>query len=128
METLHACLRSLELKLQVFVIRKKMFSRNVVEKTKHRFCVPHVWISKEKRSSKVFSQRTYSTSFPRVKQPDREADHSAPTSAKVKKTWVYTSTPAYFFMAWCLIRQAQGQLHLFYFTLHIQQSTTASRI
>jgi hypothetical protein len=28
-----------------------------------------------------------------------EADHSPPTSAKVKKTWIYTSTPPYFFMA-----------------------------
>jgi hypothetical protein len=28
-----------------------------------------------------------------------EADHSPPTSAKVKKTWVYTSTTPYDFMA-----------------------------
>jgi hypothetical protein len=27
-------------------------------------------------------------SFPRVKRPGREADHSPPTSAEVKKTWV----------------------------------------
>jgi hypothetical protein len=37
------------------------------------------------------------------------ADHSPPTSVEVKKTWVYTSTPAYVFMAWCLIS---------YFTLY----------
>jgi hypothetical protein len=48
--------------------------------------------------------------FPRVKQPEREADHSTPTSAKVKKIWVYTSTPPYVFMAHCLISQAQEQL------------------
>jgi hypothetical protein len=36
---------------------------------------------------------------PGVKQPVREADHSPPTSAEVKKTWVYTSTPPYVFMA-----------------------------
>jgi hypothetical protein len=30
--------------------------------------------------------------------PGRKADHS-PTSAEVKKTWVYTSTPPYAFMA-----------------------------
>jgi hypothetical protein len=29
----------------------------------------------------------------------READHSPPTSAEVKKTWTYTPTPAYVFMA-----------------------------
>jgi hypothetical protein len=27
----------------------------------------------------------------------READHSPPTSAEVKKTWIYTSTPPYAF-------------------------------
>jgi hypothetical protein len=34
-----------------------------------------------------------------VKRPGREADHSPPTSAEIKKTWVYTSTPSYVFMA-----------------------------
>jgi hypothetical protein len=38
-------------------------------------------------------------SSPEVKQPGREADHSTPTSAEVKQTWVYTSTPPYVFMA-----------------------------
>jgi hypothetical protein len=33
----------------------------------------------------------------------REVDHSPPTSAEVKKMWIYTSTPLYAFMAWCLI-------------------------
>jgi hypothetical protein len=38
--------------------------------------------------------------FPRgIKQLGREADHSPPTSAEVKKTWVYTSTFSYAFMA-----------------------------
>jgi hypothetical protein len=38
--------------------------------------------------------------FPRaVKRPGREADHSPPTSAEVKKMWIYTSTPPYAFMA-----------------------------
>jgi hypothetical protein len=32
--------------------------------------------------------------FPRgVKRPGREADHSTPTSAEVKKMWIYTVTP-----------------------------------
>jgi hypothetical protein len=34
--------------------------------------------------------------------PGREADHSPPASAEVKKMWLYTSTPPYAFMA-CLI-------------------------
>jgi hypothetical protein len=33
-----------------------------------------------------------------VKQQGREADHSPPTNAKVKKMWIYTSTPPYAFM------------------------------
>jgi hypothetical protein len=32
------------------------------------------------------------TLSPRVKRPGREADHSPPTSAKIKNTWIYTST------------------------------------
>jgi hypothetical protein len=34
----------------------------------------------------------------KVKRPGREADHSPLTSAEVKKTWVYTSTPPYALM------------------------------
>jgi hypothetical protein len=34
-----------------------------------------------------------------VKRPGREADHSPPTSTKVKKTWIYAPTPPYAFMA-----------------------------
>jgi hypothetical protein len=37
-------------------------------------------------------------SFLGVKQQGREADHSPPTSAEVKKMWIYTSTPTYVFM------------------------------
>jgi hypothetical protein len=40
---------------------------------------------------------------PVVKRPGLEADYQPPTSAEIKKTWVYTSTPPYFFMAYCLI-------------------------
>jgi hypothetical protein len=35
---------------------------------------------------------------PGVKQQGREADHSPPASAEVKKKWIYTSTPPYAFM------------------------------
>jgi hypothetical protein len=37
--------------------------------------------------------------FPGVNRPGREADHSPPPSAEVKKTRIYTSTPPYAFMA-----------------------------
>jgi hypothetical protein len=43
------------------------------------------------------------TLSPGVKRQGRKADHSPPTSAKVKKMWIYTSTPPYAFMAYCLI-------------------------
>jgi hypothetical protein len=42
-------------------------------------------------------------SFSGVKRPGREADHSPPASAEVKKMWIYISTPTYAFMAQCLI-------------------------
>jgi hypothetical protein len=38
-------------------------------------------------------------SFLGVKRQGREADHSPPTSAEVKKMWIYTTTPPYIFMA-----------------------------
>jgi hypothetical protein len=41
--------------------------------------------------------------FPKVKWKGCEADHSPPTSAEVKKTRIYISTPPYVFMAQCLI-------------------------
>jgi hypothetical protein len=31
--------------------------------------------------------------IPSTKRPGREVDHSPPTSAEVKKMWIYTSTP-----------------------------------
>jgi hypothetical protein len=37
---------------------------------------------------------------PRVKRPRREVDHSPPTSAEVKITWIHISIPPYAFMAW----------------------------
>jgi hypothetical protein len=48
----------------------------------------------------------------RVKLPGREADQSPPTSAEVKKMWLYTSTSSCVFMAQCLISSAQGHLYL----------------
>jgi hypothetical protein len=37
--------------------------------------------------------------YPGVKWQGREADHSLPASAEVKKIWIYTLTPPYAFMA-----------------------------
>jgi hypothetical protein len=34
-----------------------------------------------------------------VKRQGREADHSSPASAMVKKIWIYASAPPYAFMA-----------------------------
>jgi hypothetical protein len=36
---------------------------------------------------------------PGVKQPGSEVDHSPPSSAEVKKMWIYTTSPLYAFMA-----------------------------
>jgi hypothetical protein len=38
-----------------------------------------------------------------VKWHGRESDHSPPASAKVKKMWLYRTTPQYAFMVQCLI-------------------------
>jgi hypothetical protein len=46
--------------------------------------------------SRIFSSGALS---PGVKWPGREADHSPPTSAEVKRMWIYTSTPPYAFVA-----------------------------
>jgi hypothetical protein len=39
-----------------------------------------------------------------VKQLGRESDYSPPSSAVVKKTWMYTSIPPYVFIAWYLVK------------------------
>jgi hypothetical protein len=41
---------------------------------------------------------------------------SPPTSDKIKKTWIYTSTPPYVFMAESLVKQADN--FIFYLYLH----------
>jgi hypothetical protein len=47
--------------------------------------------------SASYPMRTGSLS-PWVKRQGREADHLPPTSAEVKKMWIYTSAPSYVFM------------------------------
>jgi hypothetical protein len=61
--------------------------------------VPYV-MKVDSRKWRMFSVFVaFFNSFPGVKWPGREADHSPPTSAEVKKMWIYTSTPPYAFMA-----------------------------
>jgi hypothetical protein len=55
-----------------------------------------------------------------VKRPGREADHSFPSSAKVKNMWSYTSPPQYASMSWCsVMKVAQGQLYLYLYHMSL---------
>jgi hypothetical protein len=47
-----------------------------------------------------------------VKWPGYAADHSLPSSAKVKNAWSYTFSPQYAFMVWYSTKE-QGQLYLY---------------
>jgi hypothetical protein len=42
--------------------------------------------------------RTYPMPYPEVKLLGHEADQSSPSSAEVKKTWIYNTTSSYAFM------------------------------
>jgi hypothetical protein len=54
-----------------------------------------------------------------VKQSERGADHSPPSSAKFKKAWSYTSTLPNAFMTWCLIKNTAAlPLRLFWNALN----------
>jgi hypothetical protein len=46
-----------------------------------------------------------------VKRPEREADHSHPSSAEFTNAWSYTSTSQYASMVWCLVK-AQGRINI----------------
>jgi hypothetical protein len=52
-------------------------------------------------------------SFPGIKRPGREADHSPNLEPRSKNEWSYTSTPQYTLMAWCLVKHRDN----FTFTL-----------
>jgi hypothetical protein len=43
-------------------------------------------------------------SFPGMKRPGREDDHSPLSSVEVKNAWSYTSIPQYVSMAWRVIK------------------------
>jgi hypothetical protein len=56
-------------------------------------------INEWKRAEKRERERKYTKKEEGVKRSDREADRLPLTSAEIKKTWIYTSTPPYVFMA-----------------------------
>jgi hypothetical protein len=58
--------------------------------------------------------RLFPQGLPLGKEEGCEADHSSP-SAEVNKAWLYTFTPQYTFMAWCLVKYRDN----FTFTLPI---------
>jgi len=43
-------------------------------------------------------------SFPGIKRPARQPDHSPSSNVAVKNEWSYTSTPQYVFIARCLVK------------------------
>jgi hypothetical protein len=54
-----------------------------------------------------------------VKRPEREADHSPPSSAEVKNAWSYYFHSSNTFMALCSVK-VQGQLYIYlYLSLKI---------
>jgi hypothetical protein len=55
------------------------------------------------------------------RQGGREAEHSPPTSAEVKKIWLYTSTPPYAFMANFTCTFYQPRPAIFTFSLKQKQ-------
>jgi hypothetical protein len=43
--------------------------------------------------------------FPGAKPPEREFNHSFPSAAEFKNAWMYTLSPPYVLIVWCLIKQ-----------------------
>ena len=61
--------------------------------------------------SRVHLFDCYRGSFPRIKRPWSEVDHTCAPSAEVKNEWNYSSTPLYI-LSWRVYTQLY--LHLFY--------------
>jgi hypothetical protein len=64
-------------------------------------------------------QQVLGTLSPGVKWQELKAVHSPPASAKVKKTWIYTFTPPYVFLACCLVKHRDN----FAFTQHATETS-----
>jgi hypothetical protein len=63
-----------------------------------------------------------------VKRLEHEAVHWLPTSAEVKKMWIYTSTSPSAFTVYCLISWSQRQLYLYFFTFTYLRKSTLHHI
>jgi hypothetical protein len=57
-----------------------------------------------------------------VKLLGRKADHSPPSSSKVKNAWSYTSIPQYVFMVWYLVKHRDNVTFTFTFTILLSVS------
>jgi hypothetical protein len=57
------------------------------------------------------------------KRPDREANHSPPNIAEVKKAWVITSTHPLALMKLCSVGLTQRQFYLLHFNFLLTQIT-----
>jgi hypothetical protein len=62
------------------------------------------------------------SSFPALKRPGREADHTPQSTAEAKNEWSYTFTPKYAFMASCLVK------HRDKFTFYLYRGCIASNL
>jgi hypothetical protein len=62
-----------------------------------------------------------------VNRPGREADHSLPTSAEIKNTWIYIVSPPYAFMTYCLIKQRDNFIVKVALPVFNELSTTPRR-
>jgi hypothetical protein len=85
----------------------KNFHFSISSKTAPRPTQPHIY-------------RVLGALSPELKRPWREADHSPLTSAKVKKTWVCTSTPPYTFMAYASLVKHRDKYLFIYISMALQ--------
>jgi hypothetical protein len=79
--------------------------QDATQQTRREMCLDD-WGSITDTEARPFSYPTgIGDSFPGgVKRPWLEANHLVPSSAEVKKTWSYTSSLQYIFMAWYFVK------------------------
>jgi hypothetical protein len=59
------------------------------------------------------------TLFLVIKRPEREADHSPPSSAEVKNSLALPPLPKYAFVAWCLVKHRDNYTFTFTTARHL---------
>jgi hypothetical protein len=69
-----------------------------ISKKGKKFSLPHI-VQNGSGVHPTFYKLGTGGCFQGTKRQGRESDHSPPTSAEVKKMWIYTSTPLCVFMA-----------------------------